>query len=99
MFLFKCNHQFITFKMQLTNVTSGAFPFRWTAAHISVTKILAGAAITTSTSITMTVLQVTSFPFPSITTCAQEVSYAVRTAPIVPTWVGVAFVFICAKVM
>jgi len=85
--------------MQLTNVTCSAFPFWRATTHISVTQILACATITTSTSITMTVLQVTSFPLPSITTRTQEISYTVCTAAIVPAWVGGAFIFICGKIM
>lgn len=80
---------------QLTNMTCSAFPFKRASAHISVPQILAGATIAASTSVTVTVFQVTSFPFPSITTCTQEISYAICAAPIVPTWVGGAFILIC----
>lgn len=80
---------------QLTNMTCSAFPFERASAHVSVPQILAGTTIAASTSVTVTVFQVTSFPFPSITTCTQEISYAICAAPIVPTWVGGAFILIC----
>lgn len=86
-----CNKMF----PQLTNMTCSAFPFERASAHVSVPQILAGATIAASTSVTVTVFQVTSFPFPSITTCTQEISYAICATPIVPTWVRGAFILIC----
>lgn len=81
--------------LKLTNMTCSAFPFWGATTHIGVPQILAGATITASTPIAVTVLQVTCFSLPSITTCTQEISYTVCTAAIVPTWVGGTFVFIC----
>jgi len=76
-------------------MTCSAFPFWGATTHIGVPQILAGATITASTPIAVTVLQVTCFSFPPITTCTQEISYTVCAAAIVPTWVGGTFVFIC----
>lgn len=81
--------------LKLTNMACSAFPFWGAVTHIGVPQIFAGATITASTPITVTVLQVTCFSLPSITTCTQEISYTVCTAAIVPTWVGGTFVFIC----
>jgi hypothetical protein len=89
--LSKCDKAFL----KLTNVTCSAFPFWGTATHIGVSQILAGATITASTPIAVTVLQVTCFSLPPITTCTQEISYTVCAASIVPTWVGGTFIFIC----
>jgi hypothetical protein len=93
---FLCNvTDFNKMFLQLTNMTCSAFPFHGALAHISVPQILASATITASTSVTVTVFQVTGFPFPSITTCTQEIGYAICAATIVTTWVGGAFILIC----
>jgi hypothetical protein len=75
-------------------MTCSAFPFQRALAHISVPQILAGATITASTSVTVTVFQVTSFPFPSISACTQEIGYAICAGAIVTTWVGETLILV-----